>query len=112
MRGFAMELGFEGPPFVWNLSRRSEIRAELDAALFLLFDLPRVDVDYIMDTFPIVEREDQSQYGRFETKLAILRVYDRLSNCIATHSPFKTSLLPPPGASDPSANDVDSLARG
>ncbi|NLX27083.1 MAG: class I SAM-dependent DNA methyltransferase, partial [Lentisphaerae bacterium] len=54
--------GYNGPPFIWNEERRFEIRCELDAAFFHLYGIDNEDdVDYIMETFPIVKRKDEKQ---------------------------------------------------
>jgi hypothetical protein len=56
-----------------------ELRAELDAAMFHLYGIPRDDVDYILDTFPIVRRKDEAKHGEYRTKRLILEAYDRLA---------------------------------
>ena len=58
---------------------RSTVRAELDAAMFHLYGVRRDDVDYILETFPIVKRKDEKAYGEFRTKRLILEAYDRLA---------------------------------
>ena len=58
MAAFAPDLGDDGPPFRWDEERRFAMRAELDAAFFHLYGIERDDVDYIMETFPIVKRKD------------------------------------------------------
>lgn len=58
---------------------RAFTRAELDAAMFLLYGIPRDDVAYILDTFPIVRRKDEAKYGEYRTKRLILQAYDRLA---------------------------------
>ena len=40
----------------WDINRRQALRAEIDAAMFHLYGVERDDVDYIMETFPIVKR--------------------------------------------------------
>ena len=40
------------------------MRAELDAAFFHLYGIEREDVDYIMETFPIVKRKDMNATAR------------------------------------------------
>ncbi len=110
---FAHDLGFTGPPFRWNIERRSRIRCELDAAFFHLYGIPRADVDYIMDTFPIVRRNDEQKYGGYRTKHLILEIYDELQRAIDTGKPFVSRLDPPPG--DPRAAhgaDVRRVAGG
>lgn len=79
MVGFAADLGYDGQPFAWDAARRAELRAELDAACFLLYGLDRPEVEYVMDTFPIVRRKDEAAQGEFLTKRLILEQYDELS---------------------------------
>ena len=73
------------------------MRAELDAAFFHLYGIERDDVDYIMETFPIVKRKDVERYGSFRTKELILDVYDAMGDAIRTGEPYQTILDPPPG---------------
>jgi hypothetical protein len=49
-----------------------------------------------METFPIVKRNDEKQFGRYRTKETILDIYDRMSAAIAGGPPFETLLDPPP----------------
>ena len=84
------------PPFRWNAQRRPLLRAELDAAFFHLYGIDRDDVDYIMETFPIVKRKDVKAHGEYRTKLTILDVYDRMQQAMETGEPYQTLLDPPP----------------
>jgi hypothetical protein len=97
MRQFAVDLGDEGPPFRWDEERRTGMRAELDAAFFHLYGIERDDVDYIMETFPIVKRRDIERHGAFRTKEAILRVYDSMADAESAGHPYQSILDPPPG---------------
>jgi len=97
MQPFARDLGDDGPPFRWDPQRRFLLRAELDAAFFHLYGVQRDDVDYILDTFPIVRRKDEQAYGEYRTKRVILEVYDAMAEAIATGAPYRTILDPPPG---------------
>jgi len=94
---FAQDIGLIGCPFQWNDERRFAIRAELDAAFFLLYGMARDDVDYILGTFSIVKRKDVERYGSFRTKELILEVYDKMSEAIRTGERYQTILDPPPG---------------
>lgn len=94
---FASTSGYTGAPFPWSEARRGALRAELDAAFFHLYGIPRDDVDYIMETFPIVKRDDVQRHGDYRTKLLILDVYDRMQRAIDTGEPYQTLLDPPPG---------------
>jgi hypothetical protein len=94
---FARDLGDDGPPFRWDEERRFVMRAELDAAFFHLYGIAREDMDYIMETFPIVKRKDIQQYGTYRTKDLILQIYDTMAEANRTNRPYKTILEPPPG---------------
>lgn len=86
MHLFAKELGYNGPPFHWDEARRFQIRCELDAAYFHLYEIERDDVDYIMETFVIVKRKDEGQYGSYRTKDTILRIFDQLWDALTTNN--------------------------
>jgi hypothetical protein len=94
---FARDCGYEGPPFRWDEERRFWMRCELDAAYFHLYGIARDDVDYILETFPIVKRKDIARHGDYRTKLTILRLYDALAEATSTGRPYQTPLNPPPG---------------
>lgn len=123
LQPFALDCGFDGPPFRWDEDRRFLLRCELDAAVFHLylpanadgswkkseqetdaelavlcaaFPTPRQAVDYIMDTFPIVKRKDEAKYGEYRTKRTILEIYDAMQHAISTGQPYQTRLDPPP----------------
>jgi hypothetical protein len=98
MAPYARDLGYDGPPFVWDEERRALLRAELNAAHFHLYGIDREDVDYIMDTFPIVRRKDEARFGEYRTKRLILEIYDRMAAAVAGGPPFDTVLDPPPGS--------------
>jgi hypothetical protein len=98
---FAHDLGYDAPPFLWDINRRFLICCELDAAFFPLYNITREDVDYIMDTFPIVKRKDEEKHGEYRTKRVILEIYEEMAKAIQTGQPYQTSLDPPPG--DPRA---------
>jgi hypothetical protein len=97
MEGFARDLGDDGAPFRWDEQRRFGTRAELDAAFFHLYGIERDDVDYIMETFPIVKRKDEQRYGSFRTKELILDAYDAMAEAMRTGMPYQTILDPSPG---------------
>jgi hypothetical protein len=111
---FARDCRWNGPPFYWNKERRFLLCCELDATFFHLylgaeddwckgpqdlvraFSTPRHAVEYIMETFPIVKRKDEKEYGEYRTKRVILEIYDEMAEAIRTGKPYKTRLDPPP----------------
>ncbi|MEU4836854.1 Eco57I restriction-modification methylase domain-containing protein [Nocardia testacea] len=84
-----------------DVKLRSTVRAELDALFFRLYGLARDDVDYIMDTFPIVKRKDEAVYGEYRTKRLILEIYDAMAEAeragVAYRSPFDEMVSAVPG---------------
>ncbi|MEP0547501.1 MAG: N-6 DNA methylase [Rhodothermales bacterium] len=116
LQPFARDVGYDGPPFVWDEARREKLRAELDAAFFHLylgtpeawaeepealrqsFPTPRAAVAYVMDTFPIVKRKDEKAHGSYRTKDMILAVYDRLQQAAEAGAAYETILDPPPAS--------------
>ena len=128
MQHFALDCGYDGPPFIWDELRRFEIRCELDALFFHLylgsdsewqattspsghlaisptrhnahFLSPRHAVEYIMESFPIVKRKDEKEYGEYRTKRRILEIYDAMTPLFESEAPqafYSSPLDPPPG---------------
>ena len=86
MAPFARDLGYvedsarrAGPPFTWDEEERRHLRARLDALYFHLYGLSRDDAGYVLGTFPIVQKHDQSQFGRYRTRDLILAYMNALS---------------------------------
>ena len=79
MEPFARDLGYDGQPFVWDEEKRRHLRARLDALYFHLYGLSRDDAGYILDTFPIVRREDEKAFGRYRTRDMILAYMNALA---------------------------------
>ena len=76
---FARDLGYHGPPFVWDQEERRHLRARLDALYFHLYGLSCEDTSYMLDTFPIVRREDEATFGRYRTRDLILAYMNALA---------------------------------
>lgn len=80
LAGFAEDMGYvdqEGkprPPFAWDEERRLHLRCQLDALYFHLYGLTREEAEYVLGTFPIVQRNDEERYGRFRTR-DLIRYY-------------------------------------
>ena len=79
MAPFARGLGYDGPPFPWNDEDRRHLRARLDALYFHLYGLSRDDAGYVLDTFPIVRREDEKAFGHYRTRALILAYMNALA---------------------------------
>ena len=79
MAPFARDLGYDGPPFTWDEEERRHLRARLDALYFHLYGLSREDAGYVLDTFPIVRRQDDAQFGSYRTRDLILAYVNALA---------------------------------
>ena len=79
MAPFAHDLGYDGPPFPWDEEERRHLRARLDALYFHLYGLSRDDASYVLDTFPIVRREDEKAFGSYRTRDMILAYMNALA---------------------------------
>ena len=91
MRPFARDLGIQsapagqlapdwtGEPFTWDDEERRHLRARLDALYFHLYGLSREDAAYVLDTFPIVRRQDETKFGAYRTRDMILAYMNALS---------------------------------
>jgi len=68
------------PPGFIDPEERLDARAQIDAIVALeVFGLSRDELDYIVETFPIVKEADIAMYGDYRTKLLILEHYDAMT---------------------------------
>jgi hypothetical protein len=78
MRPLAKAAGFSEGVHKWNEAERQELLAELDAAYFLLYGLGREDVDYVLDQFQGVLKQDEAHGRPGPIRRAIREAYDTL----------------------------------
>jgi hypothetical protein len=103
--GHAESEGRPKEPFAWDEERRLKLRCELDAIYFRLYGLSRSDVDYVLETFPIVKRKDIEHHGRYQTKELILQEFDKYEGKVAPYDMAKDDRLgkvstPPTGSKE------------
>ena len=79
MAPFARDLNHHGPPFSWDEEDRRHLRARLDALYFHLYGIDRDDAAYILSTFPIIQRQDQAEFGHYRTKALTLAYMNALA---------------------------------
>jgi SOS-response transcriptional repressor LexA len=101
MATFARDLGYDGPPFRCDDGRRTQIRAELDAAFLHLYGLDRSDAEWVFDSFPVLKKNEESKLGEFRTKRLVLAMYDAMAEAQLTATAFASPLAIPPA--DPRA---------
>ena len=90
MTPFARDLGYQGPPFLWDPEHRALLRAELDAFYAKKYGLTREDLVYVLDpaeacgedypsvTFPGLKNKEIREFGEYRTKRLVLEAWDRL----------------------------------
>ena len=75
---FARELGYEGEPFPWIPAERRQMRARLDALFLHLYGLDYTDSGYVLDQFPVLEKNERREHGRYLTRELVLGHYRAL----------------------------------
>lgn len=86
LSGFAADLGYRGPPFVWNEARRHKLKSEIDGIIAHLYKLDRSELEWILDapypsvSFPILKKHEIEQHGEYRTKRYVLDAYQQLAN--------------------------------
>jgi hypothetical protein len=78
MKPLAEAARFKPLVYRWDPGERAQLQAELDAAFFLLYEIDRPDVEYILSTFSGIEKESESLLSGGSTREQILTCYDRL----------------------------------
>ena len=90
MQPFALDMGYNGEPFIWNPNKRALIRAELDAYYAKLYQLTRDELRYILDpadvygadfpseTFRVLKNNEIKQFGEYRTQRLVLEAWDRI----------------------------------
>ena len=80
LKPFAEDCGYNGEPFGWDEDRRLELTTDLDALYGHLYKITKDELDYILETFPIVKKRNIEKYGEYRTKRLILEKYDELKS--------------------------------
>ena len=78
LRSLALDYGYQGSPFRWDVERRFTLRCELDAAYFHLYGLQEEEVCFVLDSFPLLQREERKRFGEYRTGETILHIYRQL----------------------------------
>ena len=75
------------------LKRRLALRALVDAIVaHRVFEIRRHELEYIMETFPIVKESDIARFGDYRTKMLILDAFDGISGSISPDEVLETLL--------------------
>ena len=76
MSPYARSLGYGGAPFGWNPERRASLRAEIEAAMMHLYGLNRDEVEHVLDSFPVLRKYEERDFGEFRTRRLVLEIWD------------------------------------
>ena len=76
---FARDLGYEGEPYIWDPTERRQLRARLDALYFHLYGLNEDDTAYVLDQFPVLEKNERKDHDRYLTKELVLGYHRALA---------------------------------
>lgn len=83
LQPYAVDLGDEGPPFRWDSERRALLRADLDAAFLHIYGLRRDEAEHVLDSFFVVRKYEERDFGEYRTRRLVLQAYDRMAAAIA-----------------------------
>lgn len=97
---FARDMGWKHGPFVWRSERRAAIQSEIDAAIMHLYGLNRSQAEWILDSFTVLRKYEDRDYGEFRTKELVMASYDAMARAKELGAAYQTPLIPPPA--DPS----------
>lgn len=87
---WARELGYQGPPFVFDPDRRAILRAELDACYAKLYGLTEEELRYILDpadvmgtdypseTFRVLKDKERKEFDEYRTQRLVLEAWKAL----------------------------------
>lgn len=65
-------------PFIWNDERRAILRAELDACYAKLYGLNREELEYILGTFPVLQKNEEGKFGEYRTEKLVMNAWNTI----------------------------------
>jgi hypothetical protein len=100
LASFAADLGRDHPPFRWRPDRRVLLQGEIDAAVLHLYGLDRMQAEWLLDSFTVLSKYEERDFGEFRTKRIVLEIYDDIASAKLTGRAYRSRLNPVPA--DPS----------
>ncbi len=76
---FARDLGYHGPPFLWDQETCRRRRAHLDAVYFHHYGIATHDGRYTLSTLPIIQRQHQATFGTWRLRNPVLAFMSALA---------------------------------
>lgn len=62
-----------------------------------VYGLIREEAQHVLDSFAVVRKYEERDFGEFRTKRLVLESYDVMAGAAASGVPWRSSLLPAPG---------------
>ena len=86
---WAKDIGYDGPPILFNAVDRARMICELDAYYAKLYGLTRDELAFILDpesvkpgypseTFSVLKRNEEKEFGEYRTQRLVLEAWDKL----------------------------------
>ncbi|MFV8230242.1 Eco57I restriction-modification methylase domain-containing protein [Mycolicibacterium fortuitum] len=101
LRPYARDLDDNGPPFRWDSGRRALLRSDLDAGFLHIYGLDRDEAEHVLDSFFVVRKYEERDFGEYRTKRLVLEAYDRMAEAIANGGKGWKPLAAPPAGHGP-----------
>lgn len=86
LEGFARDVGYHGPPFLWDEQHRHRLQSELDAIYAHMYGLDRSDMEWILDaqppssSFSGLKRKELAEFDEYRTQRYVLSAYDQIAS--------------------------------
>src|SRR5260370_15413503 len=124
MTPFERDLGYSGEPFAWDVDRRAQLRAELDAWYTHAYGLSRDDLRYILDpkdlmgpdypseTFRVLQKNEIAKFGEHRTQRLVLAAWDRQAAGLPPLSEIQDTSLELPVVQTPTPPHYEDLPDG
>jgi len=89
--GWAEDLSLGAVPFEFDISRRASVQSELDAYYAKLYGLSREELQFILEpesvkpgypseTFSVLKRNEERDFGEYRTQRLVLEAWDKLDS--------------------------------
>jgi hypothetical protein len=101
LKPYAEDMGDDGRPFHWIPERRALLRAELDAGFVHLYGLQREEAEHVLNSFDVLRKYEERDYGEYRTQRLVLDAYDRMAKAIADGGKGWTPLAGTPAGLGP-----------
>jgi len=66
-------------PFQWIKKRIPSLRIEFDALYAKLYGLTKEELEYILTTFPVLEKNEVREFGEYRTRRLVLEAWERMN---------------------------------